>query len=1471
MKLRLNSRHLLLLTYLLSVSTALLAQGPPSYVPSNGLVGWWPFTGNAIDSSSNGNNGTVTGATPTTDRFGRSNGAYSFDGNADYINCGNASSLSISGSITLSVWIYANNFNTDHGIISKYNNGASYDLITGAPYSLAPLNKIRWMDLGGFLYSGPINSGTWYHLVTVTDLINQKKYIYLNGNLVAQSNINLSSISTNNYNLYIGAHLPTQISTWSWDGKLDDVGIWNRALDECEIKSLYLSNTYNRPTLSIGKDSNYCKLDSVKLTASTGFKSYLWSTNDTSRSIYIKSTQKLSVVATDSLGCKAYDTVTISLLNPKISPRDTVVCKGSQVTLSNTTNTSNSNCGYMPSSLKSGLVAWYPFCGNASDQSGNNNNGNVFGATTTTDRFGKSNSAYLFNGTSDYIQISLASISNTIPANSEFTSSVWVKTADQNGPVISIQGNNGIEYDFHIGTLADIVQSAGRYGILVRDNCCGTGNNIFGSSVADNGWHMLTIVRTSNGTLKLYKDGVLDATSGAGQSGQLAFHPTYMNIGADRAWVVGSGQGCNSCNSNNQQHLNGVIDDAGFWNRALSSTEISQLYSIQNQSSLSFSWSTSDTTSTTKITANANRQVWLKATDGIGNCYDTTMVYTRQASVSIGTDTIRVCRKDSVLLRATKGFKNYLWSNGAKSDSIFVKNSSKITLKAIDSIGCQDNDTSVVSILNPKISPRDTVVCKSSQVTLRGSINSASSSNTTCGYMPYALKSGLVAWYPFCGNANDESGNGNHGTVNGATLSTDRFGNSGKAYSFDGVNDYIIANGTSQMQSSNLSISIWCKFDNVNSFTGTLITLGSSSSSLWGPYYNYLQPGFGFGTGLGCGGSFNGLNYSLNSNTWVNLTVIRQGNAINIYVNGSYLGTTNNSFGGSCNSSNLFFGVDIFSVAEYFKGNLDDIGIWNRALTAAEVAELYTLQSVAYPPKLSWSTSDTTTTTKITPLATTKLWLKASNGIGTCYDTTSVIVSKPVINLQDTILFTNCKRDSMLVNIGSAWKSVNWSNGGNDSTTWLKTSGNYFVSAKDQYGCAATDSTYFVNPGQPKISLIVADSVNCFGGKDGSLSATAAGGYAPVRYLWNDAAKQSTSKASGLTKGTYKLLFYDAYNCKDSAIATVSEPNKLLLSLASSDSVNCFGGSDGSLKVTATGGNGGNNYQWNDLNTQKTSTATNLKAGIYKVTVNDIYGCADTLTASVKQPLKVVAGISNFKNAKCFGYSDGSALGTGSGGTGSLSYKWNTSPVQNTAQASGLSKGIYLLTVTDVYGCYDTISSNISEPAKIDPIISANRLAVRDIPHQLNSTVAPVQTYTYQWTPGSVFGSSTNKPAINGKFQTTTLVTLRTTDNNGCFGEDTATITVLIPFGDFIPTVFSPNADKHNDVFGLPDIFEIEQMDIYNRWGELLFSGSATNPNWDGLYKGEFVPQGTYVYMIKASLKGTDYKFEHHGTISVVR
>ena len=201
----------------------------------NGLVAYFPFNGNANDSSGNGNNGIVTNAILTTDRFGKPNSAYNFDGNGDYINCGNKSILNLTGAISISVWVLANNFNTDHGVISKMNAS------TTSPYGLVTNNnRMRW-DIGNeFIFSNTINSGQWINIISTYDPKTLVKNLYVNGVLSSNGIATKTSIPVNTDNLYIGAHQPSKLTTWSWDGKIDEVRIYNRVLNSTEIA--YLSS-----------------------------------------------------------------------------------------------------------------------------------------------------------------------------------------------------------------------------------------------------------------------------------------------------------------------------------------------------------------------------------------------------------------------------------------------------------------------------------------------------------------------------------------------------------------------------------------------------------------------------------------------------------------------------------------------------------------------------------------------------------------------------------------------------------------------------------------------------------------------------------------------------------------------------------------------------------------------------------------------------------------------------------------------------------------------------------------------------------------------------------------------------------------------------------------------------------------------------------------------------------------------------
>lgn len=100
-------KNAMLLLVAIFIGMSVMSQ-VPSYVPTNGLVGYWPFNGNANDESGNGNNGVVNGATLTSDRFGNVGKAYSFDGLSNFIEVANNSSLQNTQAFSISAWFYIN-------------------------------------------------------------------------------------------------------------------------------------------------------------------------------------------------------------------------------------------------------------------------------------------------------------------------------------------------------------------------------------------------------------------------------------------------------------------------------------------------------------------------------------------------------------------------------------------------------------------------------------------------------------------------------------------------------------------------------------------------------------------------------------------------------------------------------------------------------------------------------------------------------------------------------------------------------------------------------------------------------------------------------------------------------------------------------------------------------------------------------------------------------------------------------------------------------------------------------------------------------------------------------------------------------------------------------------------------------------------------------------------------------------------
>ena len=206
------------------------------------------------------------------------------------------------------------------------------------------------------------------------------------------------------------------------------------------------------------------------------------------------------------------------------------------------------------------------------------------------------------------------------------------------------------------------------------------------------------------------------------------------------------------------------------------------------------------------------------------------------------------------------------------------------------------------------------------------------------------LTSGLIAYYPFNGNANDESSNANDGTVmNGASLTTDRFGNPNSAYYLDGADDYIEIADSPSLRPTNLTITGWFNFSSFQSVTSLI---GKTVGSSWQDSYTIWRQSY-MKAATGADGQFDEIAFAHSTalNQWyqISYTYDDAANTHSLYIDGQLVKTEENTVTIGYDTHPLLIGADIEneSLAYYFNGFIDDIRIYDRALSSAEIHDLY--------------------------------------------------------------------------------------------------------------------------------------------------------------------------------------------------------------------------------------------------------------------------------------------------------------------------------------------------------------------------------------------------------------------------------------------------------------------------------------------------------------------------------------------------
>jgi gliding motility-associated-like protein/uncharacterized repeat protein (TIGR01451 family) len=435
---------------------------------------------------------------------------------------------------------------------------------------------------------------------------------------------------------------------------------------------------------------------------------------------------------------------------------------------------------------------------------------------------------------------------------------------------------------------------------------------------------------------------------------------------------------------------------------------------------------------------------------------------------------------------------------------------------------------------------------------------------------------------------------------------------------------------------------------------------------------------------------------------------------------------------------------------------------------------------------------------------------------------------------------------NITVGNGTLPYTFDWSNGTVNEDATNIPEGSYFVNVSDANGCGIFE-TFQVN--QPDtlvyISTSNTTSLLCNGDSDASISIVVAGGTPAYTFAWTNAA--TTQNISNLSAGTYSVTVTDDNGCNVSQSFTITQPTSLQLAETHTD-VLCFGEATAAIQVSTTGGTAPYTYLWN--NGAQTEDLTSLPQGTYTLNVTDANGCTNQISITNSQPAAGISVSSTEEAVLCFGGSNGSIDLSISGGTPGYTVLWNTN--QSSEDLLNLLAGTYSVVVTDDNGCTQTYSTTVTEPSGPLTLIGIES----SICFGSTDGMAIVQAsggtpgYTYLWNTGS---SDTNDTLTGLNTGTYTVVV---TDQNGCF--ESVSVSVFQPddldgcVGLEMPNVFSPDNDDVNEFYLPIKALNIKEynVQIVNRWGNLMYEGNDYTKGWDGTVNGNEATDGVYFYKV---------------------
>lgn len=415
-------------------------------------------------------------------------------------------------------------------------------------------------------------------------------------------------------------------------------------------------------------------------------------------------------------------------------------------------------------------------------------------------------------------------------------------------------------------------------------------------------------------------------------------------------------------------------------------------------------------------------------------------------------------------------------------------------------------------------------------------------------------------------------------------------------------------------------------------------------------------------------------------------------------------------------------------------GNFSSLGVGIYTMTATDInsCTLTTTLNVIQPNSLSWNVPTTTMVT-CNGLSDGGLQVNANGGTG---------------------IITYLLQPGNLSNTTGNFSSLN-------ATAFT-------ITATDANNCFITTIVTITEPAIVAFTSVSNTTPSCLPGNDATISLAASGGTLPYNYSIGGT-PQSSGTFSGLNAGTFTMTISDGNSCSVTSTVNIVAPISPIITSSSFLDVTCFNGNNGSLTVTASGGNGLITYTMMPGAITNTSGGfVNLIAGNYTIIATDAIGCSVSTVININQPTDITWTNSAITNVSCNNANNGVITISAAGGTGTISYTLNPGNVVNTTGSfSSLGVGVYTMTATDINSCTLTTTLNVIQPNSLSwntpnaNMVTCNGLSDGSIQISANGGTG-VLTYLLQ--PGNLSNTSGNFISLAANSYTVTV-----TDANNCF------------------------------------------------------------------------------------------------------